>query len=87
MKRYPPSEAAEESPSPEGRVDRLERQGLLRRARVPKTAELFRQPRPTARKGGSILQALLDERWGDQLGPGTGAPDMATPSAASDPVP
>ena len=53
---------AEESPSPEGRVDRLERQGLLRRARAPKTAELFRRPRPTAREGGSILEALLDER-------------------------
>ena len=53
---------AEESSAPEGRVARLERQGILRRARVPKSAQLLDRPRPRARGGGSILEALLEER-------------------------
>lgn len=53
---------AEESESAEGRLARLERQGILRRARRPKTEALIRQPRPEARDGASILDALLDER-------------------------
>lgn len=53
---------AEESPSPEGRVDRLERQGILHRARAPKSSRLFDRPRPRPRGGASILEALLDER-------------------------
>ena len=53
---------AEESSAPEGREDRLERQGLLRRARAPKSPNLFNRPRPRARGGASILEALLEER-------------------------
>lgn len=53
---------AEESAAPEGRVDRLERQGLLHRARAPKDPSIFSQPRPQAREGASVLQALLEER-------------------------
>jgi len=46
----------------EGRVDRLERQGLLRRARALKSTNLFRRPRPQAREGASVLAVLLEER-------------------------
>jgi prevent-host-death family protein len=53
---------AEESASAEGRVDRLERQGLLHRARAPKSPNLFQRPRPRAREGASALEKLLEER-------------------------
>ncbi len=53
---------AEESAAPEGRVERLERQGLLHRAQVAKGPDLFLQPRPLARDGAGVLQALLEER-------------------------
>ena len=53
---------AEESPNPEGRVARLERQGILRRAKASKAPDLFLRPRPRARLGGSVLEALLEER-------------------------
>ena len=53
---------AEDDPAPTGRVARLERQGLLRRATTTKGKELFRQPRPKPRKNTSILGALLEER-------------------------
>jgi prevent-host-death family protein len=54
-----------EGDDPEGRLARLERQGLLRRAAAPLSptarAILMRKPpRPAA--GGSVLAALLDER-------------------------
>lgn len=52
---------AEESESPEGRVARLERQGILQRAKSAKEAVLFSRPRPRPR-GAGILEALLDER-------------------------
>lgn len=53
---------AEESTSPEGRIERLERQGLLHRAQAPKTPDLFARPRPKTREGESVLAALLEER-------------------------
>ena len=53
---------AEEATASEGRVARLERQGVLRRARGQKTPELFSGPRPRPRRGGSVLDALLEER-------------------------
>ncbi len=53
---------AEESSTPEGRVARLERQGILRRAKAPKAPDLFRRPRPTAHESASIVAALLEER-------------------------
>ena len=52
----------ESSPSAEGRLERLERAGILRRAVAPKPVDLFDTPRPRASKGASIVQALLDER-------------------------
>lgn len=51
---------AEESVAPEGRVDRLERQGILHRAQASKASDLFHRPRP--REGSSILHELLEER-------------------------
>jgi len=53
---------AEESSSPEGRIDRLERQGLLHRAQAPKPPDLFSRPRPQPRDGASVLEVLLEER-------------------------
>jgi prevent-host-death family protein len=53
---------AEESAAPEGRVERLERQGLLHRAQASKGPDLFQRPRPVAREGASVLEELLDER-------------------------
>jgi antitoxin (DNA-binding transcriptional repressor) of toxin-antitoxin stability system len=51
-----------EEGDPEGRLARLERQGLLRRASAPIPRDLLmvRPPRPS--KGASVLEALLDER-------------------------
>ncbi|MEM7482000.1 MAG: type II toxin-antitoxin system prevent-host-death family antitoxin [Acidobacteriota bacterium] len=45
-----------------GRVDRLERRGILQRAREPVAEDLLRRPRPKAREGGSLLEVLLEER-------------------------
>jgi prevent-host-death family protein len=53
---------AEESSAPEGRVERLERQGILHRAQARKSPHLFHRPRPVPSEGGSILEALLEER-------------------------
>jgi prevent-host-death family protein len=58
------SALAAESPDPDGRVARLERQGILRRAAVAKSPELFRRPRPTPRDGASIVATLIEERRG-----------------------
>jgi prevent-host-death family protein len=55
---------AEESATPEGRVERLERQGILHRAQAAKSPDLFARPRPKARGEGSVLAALLEERRG-----------------------
>jgi prevent-host-death family protein len=55
------SALAEDGAAPEGRVARLERQGLLHRAEAAKTPALFDRPRPRPR-GGGILEALLEER-------------------------
>lgn len=57
---------SEESNSPEGRIDRLERQGLLHRAQAPKPQDLFARPRPRARDGVSILDVLLEARRSDR---------------------
>ena len=50
---------------PEGRLARLERQGLLRRASaaLPREVLMAKAPRPTG--GASALEALLDERRED----------------------
>lgn len=52
---------AEESASPEGRVARLERQGILNRAEAAKSPHLFSRPRPRA-SGPGVLDALIEER-------------------------
>ena len=45
-----------------GRIDRLERSGLLRRARHEAPLPLLQESPPQALDGGSIVQVLLDER-------------------------
>ena len=52
----------EESDSSEGRVERLERQGILRRATATKPAGPSDWRRPRATGGGSVVSALLEER-------------------------
>jgi prevent-host-death family protein len=51
-----------EENDPEGRLARLERQGLLRRASSPLPREILMEPPPRPSNGASALQALLDER-------------------------
>jgi prevent-host-death family protein len=47
---------------PEGRLARLERQGLLRRASAPPPREILMEAPPRPSGGTSILEALLAER-------------------------
>jgi prevent-host-death family protein len=47
---------------PEGRLSRLERQGLLERASTAPPVELLSGPPPAAQDGASALAVLLDER-------------------------
>ena len=51
-----------DSPS-EGRLARLERQGVVRRAGRERPGGLLATPPPRSRAGASILGALLEERW------------------------
>ena len=53
--------AVTELASADGRLARLERQGLVRRASSPAPREILLESPPAA-AGASILQALLDER-------------------------
>lgn len=53
---------SEEGTAAEGRVDRLERQGVLHRAQASKASYVFPARRPQPRQGAGILQALLEER-------------------------
>lgn len=46
----------------EGRLARLERQGVVRRASAPMPRELLSRKPPAAGDGGSVLAALLEER-------------------------
>ena len=46
----------------DGRLARLERNGLVRRATMPIPRELLGQEPPSARDGASALAALLEER-------------------------
>jgi len=46
----------------EGRLARLERAGVIRRARRGRLEEILRVPPPRAETGGDVLAALLDER-------------------------
>jgi prevent-host-death family protein len=54
-----------EMDDPEGRLARLERQGLLRRASVPVPREVLMERPPQASGGASALEALLAERRDD----------------------
>lgn len=47
---------------PIGRLDRLERQGLIRRGKRMLPKDFFDQPLPRPRRGGSIVKALLKDR-------------------------
>jgi prevent-host-death family protein len=51
-----------EGDDPEGRLARLERQGLLRRASAPVPREVLMAAPPRPAPGTSVLEALLDER-------------------------
>jgi prevent-host-death family protein len=51
-----------EGDDPEGRLARLERQGLLRRASAPLPQEILMSKPPRASGGVSALEALLAER-------------------------
>jgi prevent-host-death family protein len=46
----------------EGRLARLERAGVVRRATSPAPRDLLGQEPPCAAKGASVLTALLEER-------------------------
>jgi prevent-host-death family protein len=60
--RLEPVASAEDSGPDEGRLARLERAGIIRRARRGRLAEILRMPPPAPEAGGDILAALLDER-------------------------
>lgn len=46
----------------EGRLARLERAGVIRRARRGRIEEILRVPPPAPEPGGDIVAAILDER-------------------------
>jgi len=57
------SETNNAHPGPdEGRLARLERAGIIRRARRGRLPEILNAPPPAAEAGGDILRALLEER-------------------------
>jgi prevent-host-death family protein len=55
-----------EMDDPEGRLARLERQGLLRRAAAPLPREILAQRPPRPSGGTGALEALLAERREDR---------------------
>ncbi len=54
--------AVRETEEAEGRLARLERGGMIRRATSPTPRDLLRRKPPVASAGGSVLAALLEER-------------------------
>jgi prevent-host-death family protein len=48
--------------APEGRLARLERDGVIRRAASPLPPAFFKTPVPRRRKGQSASEVLIDER-------------------------
>ncbi len=46
----------------QGRVERLEREGLIRRGSEPGPVAAILRPPPRPKKGASVVQAVLDER-------------------------
>lgn len=49
-------------PDQVGRLERLERAGVIRRGTRPPPVELISRPGPRVREGGSVVEALLEER-------------------------
>ena len=60
--RLEPITGAETAGPDEGRLSRLERAGILRRAQRARLDEILRTPPPAPEPGGDVLAALLDER-------------------------
>lgn len=60
--RLEPVAGAEDAGPDEGRLARLERAGIIRRAHRGRLDEILRVPPPAPEAGGDILAALLDER-------------------------
>ena len=54
--------AGSASANDDGRLARLERAGVIRRARRPRLAEILEVPTPAARPGADIVAAVLEER-------------------------
>jgi prevent-host-death family protein len=50
----------------QGRLARLERQGMVRRASMPLPREILAERPPRPQAGGSALKALLEERAADR---------------------
>jgi len=50
------------SPGPPGRLERLERKGLIRRAEAPRPEDVLATPPPRPAAGSSALAELLAER-------------------------
>lgn len=55
-------ESAVTSEDVDGRIARLERAGLVRRGTATPPLELILSDPPAPRRGGSVLEALLEER-------------------------
>ena len=55
-------EPAGAGPDASGRLERLERAGLVRVGRAAPPVELFHSPAPRAAPGVSVVEILLDER-------------------------
>jgi len=60
--RLEPVASAEDPGPDEGRIARLERAGIIRRARRGRLPEILSAPPPAPEVGGDILRALLEER-------------------------
>ena len=60
--RLEPVATAEDAGPDEGRLARLARAGVIRRARRGRLAEILRVPPTAAQAGGDILAAFLHER-------------------------
>jgi prevent-host-death family protein len=60
--RLEPIASGEDAGPDEGRLARLERIGVIRRARKGRLDEILRVAPPAPEAGGDILAALLDER-------------------------
>lgn len=60
--RLEPVSSAQDSGPEDGRLARLERAGIIRRARHGRLDEILRESPPAPEPGGDVLAALLDER-------------------------